>query len=90
MSTFIITYDLRAPGRNYNNLYERIKSYSNLAHITESSWVIKTESNSSEVRDYLSGALDDNDDIFVGTLTSPAAWIGLSKRLSDWLKQHLP
>lgn len=41
MTSMIIEYDLRSPGRNYDDLYRAIKSYGAWAHITESTWFIK-------------------------------------------------
>ena len=43
MSRYIITYDLSKPGRNYDDLYQRIKSYGTWAKIAESSWAIVTD-----------------------------------------------
>ena len=88
MNAYIITYDLSQPGRNYDNLYERIKSYSSWARITESSWTLASEQNPVQIRDYLNSALDTNDKIFVGRL-GDSAWIGLSKEVSDWLKTNI-
>ena len=41
MSSKIISYDLCAPGRNYDALYKAIKAYGTWAHITESTWFVK-------------------------------------------------
>ena len=87
MSAYIITYDLSQPGRNYDDLYARIKSYDAWAMITESSWAVVTEQSPVAVRDHLKPALDRNDKLFVGTLGS-SAWIGLSDKISDWLKNR--
>ena len=88
MSAHIITYDLSRPGRNYDELYARIKSYGTWARITESSWTIVTEQSPVAVRDHLKPALDSNYKLFVSTL-GVSAWIGLSKEISDWLKKNL-
>ena len=87
MTTYIITYDLSAPGRNYDELYKRIRGYKDYAHITESSWAVKTDGTAVDVRDNLAGAMDSNDKLFVCALTTPAAWRGLDKEITDWLKR---
>ena len=87
MARYIITYDLAAPGRGYEELYDRIKSYGTWAHIMESVWAIVTTSSAAEVREYLSKALDDNDKLLVGPLGA-AAWQGLSSKISNWLKDN--
>ena len=88
MSSKIISYDLCAPGRNYDDLYKAIRSYSRWAHITESTWFVKTTSSCVEVRDDLLSYIDKNDRLFVGELTGTAAWNNL---LCDgsFLKENL-
>ena len=55
MVTYIITYDLSVPGRNYGELYKRLRAYGDYAQITESSWAIKTTDTAVVVRDNLMG-----------------------------------
>ena len=74
MSSKIIEYDLRQPGRNYDALYNAIKNYGTWARITESTWFIKTTETCVQVRDKLSKQMDSNDRIFVGELSGTAAW----------------
>ena len=88
MSAHIITYDLSQPGRNYDELYARIKSYPAYAMITESSWAVATNRSPEEVRDHLVQALDRNDTLFISTL-GDSAWAGLSRDIADWLKENL-
>lgn len=88
MTVFVITYDLSAPGRNYDAIIARIKQYP-WVNLSESSWAVRTDSTSSQIRDYLGSVLDANDKLFVGTLRSPASWQGLSKDRADWLQQNL-
>ena len=70
----IITYDLCKAGRNYDELYKYIKSYSVWAHITESTWFISTPKSCTTIRDELSMVIDSNDRVFVAELTGSAAW----------------
>ncbi len=88
MISLIIMYDLRAPGRNYDKLYEAIKAYDTWAHITESTWFIKTSSTCVEVRDNLLTHMDSNDRLFVGKLSGAAAWQNVLCS-NDFLKQNL-
>lgn len=85
MALFIVTYDLTAPGRNYSGLYDRIRNYTNYAHITESSWAIQTNSTAVQIRDYLAQALDSNDKLFVAPLGAQWAARNLPKEIVDWL-----
>ena len=87
--TYLISYDLRKPGRNYSSLYSAIKSYGTYAHVLESVWSISTSRSAVEVRDHLAQHLDQNDDLIVITASAPGAWKGLSQELTDWLKENL-
>ena len=53
MSSKIIEYDLRQPGRDYDALYKAIQNYGTWAHVTESTWLIKTDETCAQVRDKL-------------------------------------
>lgn len=88
MTSMIIEYDLRSPGRNYDELYKAIKSYGVWAHITESTWFIKTSESCVQVRDKLLTHMDGNDRIFVAALTGVAAWSNVLCD-SEYLKKNL-
>lgn len=88
MSSKIIEYDLRQPGRDYDALYKAIKSYDKWAHITESTWFIKTDDTCVQVRDNLVAVMDANDRLFVGELTGTAAWRNVICG-NDYLKENL-
>ncbi len=74
MSSKIIEYDLRQPDRDYDALYKAIKDYGTWAHVTESTWLIKTDETCVQVGDKLLELMDSNDRLFVGELTGKAAW----------------
>ncbi len=88
MSSKIIEYDLRQPGRDYDALYEAIKSYGTWARITESTWFIKTDATCVQVRDKLLSVMDTNDRLFVGELGGVAAWHNTICD-SEFLKKNL-
>ena len=88
MKSKIITYDLCAPGRNYDDLYKAIKSYGTWAHITESTWFVKTADSCTQIRDNLLSHVDSNDRLFVGELTGTAAWRNVICN-NDYLKDNL-
>ena len=91
MASFVVSYDLKKPGRNYDDLYDAIKEISgNWAHVMDSTWVVTSDKeNSSSIRDKLNKAMDSNDVLFVAKLTGETAWAGLSEKLSGWLKENL-
>ena len=63
MPRYIITYDLHAPGQNYEALAERIKSYPQWAKLMRSTWSVVTPETSEQVRDHLKAALDASDEV---------------------------
>ncbi|MBA1146666.1 hypothetical protein H0Z60_06300 [Ectothiorhodospiraceae bacterium WFHF3C12] len=91
MAVYQIDYDLRKQ-RNYQALYDRLKSYSAWCRPLESTWVIETTQTASQVRDYLKGAIDPDDGILVTRLSGEAAWAnlrdGASRALKDLLERR--
>ena len=87
MKVYQISYDLRKQ-RNYDALYERIKTY-HWCHPLESIWVITTQQSVVEVRDNLTQVMDQDDGLLVTRLTGEAAWINLGDDVSQWLKAKL-
>lgn len=85
---YIITYDLSNPGRNYENLLKRIKTYSAWARLGGSAYLIYTEQSSIHIRDHLTPALDTNDKLYVGRMANEAAWRGLADDVSNWIKDN--
>lgn len=86
MSSYILSYDLRKPGRNYESLITAIKSYSEWAHPLESVWIVKTTRTAAEIRDDLGQHIDPNDGLIVVSFGSSWASIGLSSNVSKWLE----
>jgi hypothetical protein len=85
---YIVTYDLSNPGRNYENLLKRIKTYSGWARLGGSAYLISTDQNTVQIRDYLTPALDTNDKLYVGRMANEAAWRGLGDDVSNWIKDN--
>lgn len=88
MSVYQIDYDLRKQ-RNYDALYDRIKSYGSWCRPLESTWVISTNQSAAQVRDYLKGAMDADDGIVVTRLSGEAAWSNVEPDVSQYLKKML-
>ena len=87
MACYLITYDLRRT-RNYEALYNGIKSYGTWGKINESTWVIASYQPATQIRDYLLNFVDSDDRLFVIKTTSEAAW---QNAMADnqWLKNTL-
>ncbi len=88
MATYIISYDLRKPDRDYESLYQAIRAYGTYAHIQQSVWAIVTEHNATQIRDRLSLYMDQNDRIFVVKSGREAAWRNVICN-NEWLSERL-
>lgn len=88
MPSYFVCYDLRAPGRNYQSLYDRLKQYPQWGKVTESTWVVQTTWTAIQVRDDLMRLMDANDRLFVLKSAGEAAWLN-SICENEWLQSHL-
>jgi len=73
---YMISYDLRKPGRNYETLYAELKRFK-AQRILESQWVFKRiNTNSVGLRDHFKGFIDNNDRLLIVEIngTGWASW----------------
>jgi hypothetical protein len=91
---FAITYDLRQPGRKYNELYDAIKTLAgegNWQHPMESFWVVAISNYSyrdansiyEEFRKYI----DENDSLFVVRIDQSERQGWMPKNFWTWMKE---
>ena len=88
-SIFSISYDLTKPNQNYEGLYEGIKSFGTWWHQTGSVWFIRSDKDSSSIRDYLKQFIDDDDKLFVIKVFRNWAGTGFTQEEYDWLHKNL-
>jgi hypothetical protein len=87
VATLLVGYDLNKPAQDYAGLIDRLKSYGSWWHHLDSTWLIKTASTPSEVRDELAALIDSDDELLVIDVTGDArAWRGFNAAGSEWLK----
>ena len=91
MNAYVLSYDLRQPGRNYAGLFSAIKSAPRWAHVLESTWVIWSPKSAEHILGVLTPHIDANDGLVVLRLASPAEgwWAGLASDVSDELRNNL-
>ncbi len=89
MPSYLVTYDLtQGSSSDYEELYDAIKSYGTWARVTESSWMVVTDNDQSEIRDHLGEFLRSGDRLFVLKSGKAAAWRNVRAR-NEWLKKWL-
>lgn len=86
--TFLITYDLNSPGKDYSALYEAIKGLGSWHHPLESTWAVKPSlyNNSQDIYNVLRPIIDDTDDIFIVDITNQDRQGWMPKTFWEWLK----
>lgn len=86
MATYIISYDLDAPHRDYSGVAEAIESCGKAWHCLDSTWLVVSNLDHAQIRDKVQTALDSGDKILVAKLSGARAWAGFSGSCNDWLK----
>lgn len=76
MANFMIAYDLKQHGQNYNCITEKLKKL-NAFHSQGSVWLYKGATNCKALRDHLKSCLDDNDELMV-------------VEIADWASYQMP
>lgn len=76
MNKYEVSYDLMAPGKNYEPLYARLREHG-AEKILLSQWALKTTWTAVQIRDDLRRFIDGNDRLLVAGLTGEAAWTKL-------------
>lgn len=82
MAILLVTYDLKAPGRNYQPLYDYFKQFNRCKDL-ESVWLIETTKNTETVRNELGALIDANDVTFVAKLGQD--WAACNYQCGAWL-----
>jgi len=85
---YIISYDLCQPGRDYNALYNALKSFYNWGKLTESTWAVVSNATAVEIRDLLLRYIDPNDRLIVVRGGKAAAWNKMLAK-NQWLMDNL-
>jgi len=82
----VVTYDLHAPGRDYEAISTLLKSARSWAHPQGSVWLLDTDREPAWWRDKLLEAGDSNDEYFVCVLRQNWASRNLDSSVAEWLK----
>ena len=86
---YIVSYDLVEPDQRYEDLINLIKQDKIWARLGGSAYLVESNLTAVELRDRYKEVLDGNDKLYVGMVSAPAAWYGLSDQVSEWIKQYL-
>jgi len=84
---YSISYDLKKPGRSYEEVYGAIKLIGAWAHCLESTWVVESDLSAEQIYKIVHAKMDENDYLLVSKI-GESHWL-LEKEVSDWLSNHL-
>ncbi|EQA6234147.1 hypothetical protein ACX5DZ_000817 [Enterobacter hormaechei] len=83
MAIYCVTYDLKAPGRNYDDVFTYLEQFDYCKGL-ESFWLIDTTLSAAQLRDGLKARTDNNDVVFVARMKR--SWASLNYPCAAWLK----
>lgn len=89
MNTVLIAYDLRAPGRNYQPVYDYLQAHSQWCHLQESVWLVRTSLNASQIRDALRQLVDDNDHLATFVVTGDDWAASSDQERLNWMYSYM-
>lgn len=85
---YLITYELRKEDKDYNYLYEKIKSLGEWQRPLESTWFLDSELPISEIKRELENFMDGGDKLFISKITEDydgcligSMWLWLSSHV---------
>ena len=86
----VINYDLKQPDKDYNVLYDTIKTLGDKWwHYLESTWLVHTNLSLQECSDRLKNAIDEDDFLFVVDITGNQAYQGwLPSKAWTWIREN--
>jgi hypothetical protein len=87
---YLITYDLNKEGKDYNELYDKIKSLGSWFHPLESVWLLRPSfiNDVNTIAEQLRTTMDINDHVFVVEITDQPRQGWLPKTAWEWLREH--
>ena len=87
---YLITYDLRQPGRDYAPVYAAIKALSTgqWCRPLESVWIVKSSLDVNGIYNRIKPLVDESDRFLVTELTDNISWY-LDEKVSDYLETLL-
>lgn len=81
----LITYDLHKPEKDYEKLFDALKTYS-WAHPLDSVWFLRTEKSVSEIMKHLKQFIDSDDGIIVVSVDDWSV-LNIGQEVVSWLKR---
>lgn len=88
-NNLFLSYDLRDPGQDYENVIKVIKAQGSWAKIHQSYWYINSNFTAEQVATKVWSVMDDNDSLMVVDCSNnDAYWYGISDNVTKHLQKN--
>ena len=88
MAVYVVSYDLRKPGRDYKGLSDELQHSPDWWHYLESTWLISTREDANQLYNRLREHLDVDDSILIVQAgTDVQGW--LPEEAHKWIQRSL-
>ena len=84
----LVSYDLKTPNKNYEDLYATLKTADSWWHYLESTWLLYTTSSVDDWQKKIKNIIDDNDNFIVVDITGCTRNGWLPKKAWEWIRRH--
>jgi len=85
---YLITYDLKKPGKDYTSLHNTIKTAPKWWHHLDSTWLIQTNETVEYWSDKIRRITDSNDNFLIVDITRQKRQGWLPKKAWEWIREN--
>jgi hypothetical protein len=85
---YLVSYDLKVPGRDYGKLYEVLKSADSWWHYLESTWMLYSNEDIGAWNGRIRSVLDENDRFIIMDVTGKQRNGWLQSKAWEWIRKH--
>lgn len=85
---YLITYDLKKPGKDYESLHNTLKTSVSWWHYLDSTWIIKTEQSVDYWSEKIRDVIDGNDNFLIVEITKQKRQGWLPKKAWEWIRSN--
>lgn len=85
---YMISYDLKTPGKDYSALYDAIKRLGAWWHYLDSTWIIQSRHQVADVSALIRQSIDANDRLIVVAIDSEKMDGWLPQEAWNWIRRN--
>lgn len=84
----LVSYDLNKPGKDYEALYDTLRTADSWWHFLDSTWILSTSLSVESWGEKIRRVIDENDSVLVVDISKKKRDGWLSTDAWKWLRQH--